>query len=213
MNRIQNERRQEGLLVLLVIKVRKVLKEFFEYHANHNPQWSAIALSLAESILIVVDIDGNLGEVEMIDPDLIDELTRILHPVHRDPHSIEHSHSHHTVSIVSIREMYSGNKRGEHLASPECQSAEEWNIGIGFDDESGTQYHIESLIRVECLGEFVHISYIMLPISIECHEVFPTIFGYILSDIFEPRLECSSCSTIGNMMHEVDRSLLYEISE
>ena len=100
-------------------------------------------MSLAESIFIVVDIDGNLSEVKMIDPDLIDELTRIFHPVHRDLDSVEHSDPHHTVSIVSIREMYSGDERSEHLASPECQSAEEWNIGVGFDDESGTQYHIE----------------------------------------------------------------------
>lgn len=168
-------------------------------------------MSLAESILIIVDIDWNLGEVEIINPNLIDELTRVFHPIHRDLDSIEYSDSHHTVSVVGVREMYSGNKRGEYLASPECQSAEEWNIAIGFDYESGTQHHIESLIRFECLDEFVHISYIMLSISVKCHEIFPTILGSILSDILKSCLECRSGPTVGDMMDEVDSVSFYQI--
>ena len=107
--------------------------------------------------------------------------------------------------------MYSGYKRSEHLASPECQSAEEWYIGIGFDDESGTQYYIESLIRVECLDELIHISYIMLPISVKCHEIFPIIHGSVLSDILESCLECRSGPTVGDMMDEVDSVSFYQI--
>lgn len=61
------------------------LEEFFEEHTYYDPQWSTKALSLAERILVVVNIDGNLRETEMVTRDLIDQLTRILHSIHRDP--------------------------------------------------------------------------------------------------------------------------------
>jgi hypothetical protein len=120
-----------------------VLEEFFEYHTNHDPQWSAVALSLAESILIIVDIDWNLSEVEIINPDLIDELTRIFHPIHRDPDSIEYSYSHHTISIVCIREMDSGDQRGEYATSGKYTSANQWNIGIRLHDKPRSEHDIE----------------------------------------------------------------------
>ena len=53
----------------------------------------------------------------------------------------------------------------------------------------------------------------MLTVSIECDEIFPLILFGILSDILESCLESRSGSTVGDMMDEVDRVHLHQVSE
>lgn len=190
-----------------------VLEEFFEEHTYYDPQWSAIALSLAECILVVVDIDGNLLEMQVIYSYLIDELTRILHPIHRDPDAVEDRYSHHTISVVSICEMDSGDQRGEYTTSGKYTPTNEWDIGIGLHDEPRSEHYIEGRICIICSDKSWHIRNIMLPISVKCHEIFPMVLGCILSDILESCLECRSGSTVGDMMNEVNSPFSYEISE
>ncbi len=112
-----------------------ILEKFFEYHTDNDPYGSAESLSFSESIGIIVDIDWHLDESELMLPYLVDELTRVLHAIHCDPNLIEYINSHHTISIVSIREMDSGDQRSKYSTTPKYEATGKWNIGIGFDDK------------------------------------------------------------------------------
>ncbi len=141
--------------------------------------------------------------MEMMYSNLIDELTRILHPIHRDPNSIEHSYSHHTISIVCIGEMYTWDERSEYATSSEDTPADEWNIGIRLHDKPRSEHDIEWLVSPERILKMSHICNIMLSIRIECDEIFPVVCFSILPDILESCLESRSGSTVGDMVYAV----------
>lgn len=81
------------------------LEEFFEYHTKSDSKRPTIALSLTESILVIVDIDWDFLEVELMYRDLIDELTRILHAIHGDLDLIQSRNSEHTIAVMRIGKM------------------------------------------------------------------------------------------------------------
>ena len=121
-NRSYYEARKSRFLVLLISKVHTSteleLEEFFYKDSHHNTKWTTISLPLRKSIGIIVDIHRNFFEWKSMETNLIDELTRILHTIHRDMNLIEYLYSHHTISVVGIRQMNPRDKRCKYFPSP-----------------------------------------------------------------------------------------------
>jgi len=95
------------------------LEKFLKYHSRHHAPSSSHTLSLSKGILIIVNIDRHFLIVQMIDADLIDEFTCILHTIHREMDIFQLSNPKKAVPIMCVCETNSGDHGSKYLASPE----------------------------------------------------------------------------------------------
>lgn len=146
-----------------------------------------------------------------METNLVDKLTCILHTIHRDMNLVEHLHTHHTISVVCIRQMNPRDDRCKYLPSPQDHSANEWNIGLSLDDKSGTKHDIEIFIFLKSREKVWHILDIMLPIRIKCHKIFPSILFSKRPNICKSCLKSCSSSTICCMTYKVDFFILDQV--
>ena len=113
-----------------------LLEKLLKNHTHRNSQCSPISLSLRYSIVIIVDIDWNFSNLESLLLNLIDEFTRIFHPIHAEKYLHHDSRTKHSIAIMCIRELHSRDYGSENLATPEKNPSEKWNIRIGFHDKT-----------------------------------------------------------------------------
>ena len=93
-------------------------------------------LSLTKSIAIVVDVDWYFTDGESPHIDLIDELARVLHPIHGKPYFLDDFSAKHPISVMCVRKTHSGYERSEYLSSPEKDTPEPRNIRPSLRDKS-----------------------------------------------------------------------------
>lgn len=87
-----------------------LLEEFLEYHTSSHSPDSSHTLSLCKRIFIVVNIHWHFSKMQMIETNLIDKLTRILHAIHGYMYIFQSAYTDKTISIMCICKMDSGNK-------------------------------------------------------------------------------------------------------
>lgn len=155
-----------------------LLKKLLKNHTKSDVESIRCFLSFSESILIIVDRHRNIFPSESLLYDLIDELARILKSIHSQSNLLDSLLSKHAVSIVWIRRGATRDDPGEYPTSEENDDLSiPWHIVYLAPLEYTRSYSdIEAIILIEYIHKFYHIIDIHLSISIESHDIFPSIF-------------------------------------
>lgn len=116
---------------------------------------------------------------------------------------IDHFHLHQSIPVMSICQVNPRNKRSKDFSSKEDDPTKKWNIRFGFGDKSRTINHIGIWMFFKHFEEIFHICYVVLPIGIKCHNIFPLLLFRIFSNICKTSFQSCSCPTIYWMSDKV----------
>lgn len=105
---------------------------------------------------------------------------------------------------MRIGETNSRYKSRKNPASIQSHFSIPWNIRLGFFDKSRTVNNFCVRMLFETILEHLHIPYIMLTISIKCHNILDSKSSSIFSNPCKPRLHRGSSSSINRMANEVN---------
>lgn len=120
-----------------------LLDELAPNHLERDVHGVRRLLPFAQGVIVVGDIDRDFGEFQALGGDLFHKFARVLHSVHGEADFFDRSDPQHPVPVVGIRETHSGNEPSEDFAAHEDEPSEKGDVGIGFDDEAGTEDDIE----------------------------------------------------------------------
>lgn len=182
-----------------------LIKKLLPKHLGDDSPDTSEVLALGESIVRVGHIYRNFCEVAFLVSHLIDKFGTVFHTIHSQTNFLDGLESHHTISVVGVRKPHSAHEKREELSSEQCESSKKWNISMGFHDKTRAEHKIECRILCESFHEGRHILYMVLPISIECHDVFYTEFVSVAAHVFESGLESRTPSAIERMMDDMER--------
>ena len=111
---------------------------------------------------------------------------------------------------MSVCQPDSTYEKREKLSSEERKSTEKRHVRMSSDDKSGTENEIKWRIFIESFDENWQIFNMVLSVRIKSHHIANTKLIAISTNVFKPRFQCRTSSTIERMMNDVKTRKLWQ---